>query len=609
MKPKRAGLLAMAIGLIGFASIYGWMQRTEIASQLGIKPAKPAARKYSPEERAAREKVAAEDRARRDAKELAEVDAEAHELHRDYTARIDAFLKPDQRWKKLPKDTERILLAPGGKPVFWSRFVSQDRRGSDASIGHSLRELLAGRSATILSDAHPLLVDSKKRVWFGSFGTSVPSTQPGNKPAKLSSRDLIVYDRGTFESVRSIVLKKVSDDPTTQGMLASGAAFEHGFEDAEGNLYFVGGLGGWFGIIDRLGTDGTWTRADTTGSRSEILAYPQFTDLKDGRVVLSVAEQREREKPIVIFICDRGTWISPQLKFRDDGKGYLSDVSVTTDGKVIFVDEDQITLHDLDGFSPERLEKRLTELVGQLAIRDPDVRNRAQDALSRFPTQAVPQIKALAERTTTLDTRRRLESAIVDIESIQRSPRPLDGRYLPVDVSLVGRTNAGGVRFMAGDVQDLATAKQLGPSLLTYTPNEGWLARPIDFKGASHDQLEDWLRNVGHGTEDPQGRTWFCDTSYLDENGQIHPGDLRDVFDEAPRIDSAGRLYFTGRYVRDNHIYFRGTYILHPDTTATEAEVMSFRKVIPGTAEHDAARQATTPKPAPATKAAQTHAP
>lgn len=585
MKRKQLGILA-AVVLFGAAATITFSELDAIQTQLETKPTKPVPRKLSPEERAARAKTTEEQRLQRVQAERKELDAEMDTLHGEFEAKVRAFLAPDARWKPVPEGTSRVLLSSDKRPVFWRNSGVYDNEGCDLSLDRSVRDLLAGKTSILICEARPLLIDSKKRVWFGYFSAPVPATQPGESRWKIASQDLVVYEDGNLRPIRKNLLKKVTNDPTTQGMLAAAAGYGHGFEDSEGNLYFIGGLGGWFSYVERLDTQGNWSRIDSKGSGSVILERPQFTDLKDGRIVFSVDEASDRRKPIEIVICDGGEWIAPLLKFSDQGEGYLSDVSIAGDGKVVFVDQDRIIMYDLDGYSQVRLARRLEVLVADLGMRDPEARNRAEAALAQFPRQAIPQIKALAEKTPVLDTRKRLESAIADIESGQQTPRPLDGRFIPREVVLLGKLKSGEIRFAAAEVEDLRSDKPLGASLLTYTPKEGWSVQPLMLNGSEPQLMLHTLMGFGHGRADEQGRIWFPDTSHLDTEGHLQEGDLPGAFDEAPVIDAAGRLYYSGMFVgRDRNMHFTGVFGCNPEVRATKLQIAAFRQRIPGTKE------------------------
>lgn len=593
MTRKQIGLLVTAVALLGFAATTAYTERDAFRSFLGLSKGPPRRKVLSPAERAVMNKANEEKRLQREAEEREKVEREVVEQQERFAARASAFLEPTSRWKHEPDWVKRVLLDRNGRAVVWTEGEVSDSRGRDVAIETSIRELLSGKTPLLISKAKPLLIDSRDRVWFGRFQASLPATQPGAKAIDFKDQDLVVYEEGKFSAVRDIVLGKVADDPTSQAIFASAAGFEHGFEDDQGNLYFIGGLGGWFGCVDRLGTDGRWSRATAQDNFNQILSYPMFTDLGDGRVVFSVENRSQRASPHMILICDRGQWVNASLRFREGGQGYLSDVTITADGKVIFVDDDQIIMYDLDGYSPDRLEARLKALSSDLAQRDPDVQNRALEALARFPRQAVAQIRQMAEQVKVLDTRKRLESAISQIETAQQARLPLDGRFEPRGVALVGRSRAGGARFAATEVIDLATGKALGPTLLEYAPGNGWSARPLKMLASGRDAFADLLFGVGRGREDHQGRTWFADTSWLGPEGDLHAGDYPDLFDGAPVIDAEGRLYYSGSYVKDNFIYSRGRYVCFPEVSASPEQALAFRRTIPGTDEWTAATQAT----------------
>ena len=191
-----------------------------------------------------------------------------------------------------------------------------------------------------------------------------------------------------------------------------------------------------------------------------------------------------------------------------------------------------------------------------------------------------------------LDTRKRLESSIAQIESASQARTPLDGRFVPEGLVLVARTNEGGVRFAASELTDLSTGKKLGPTILKYAPGDGWSIKPLVMKDAQRPFAPRFLMGFGHGRDDALGRTWFADTSWLGPEGDMHAGDFPDVFDQAPLIDAEGRLFFSGTHVVEQYIYTRGRYIMNPSVPATASQLKEFRKRINGTDEWTAATQA-----------------
>jgi hypothetical protein len=432
----------------------------------------------------------------------------------------------------LPERVRGVWVDPDGRA--WLKVEA----GSDpvAEMRDSMERAVSGRQGgqgRVIRGGLPVLRDSRGRVWVVGYASG--------------GRYVVGYDGKQWYERRAA-------DPAPPGATQWGWMNEQAWEDAAGNVIFVGsdparGVG-----VHRLTADGRWEYQNLVAAADLRAAEHRFLDGEllyavrqpGGRMTLCGSRPLSGAGELRAVHFDGARWavIAPGV-CRSDVHS-VSAAFALADGSVGSICSAGRLWTHWPASTPLD-DRAVATLVGRLDAADAGARDRATNELVALGAKVRGRLEAALDEGLTPEATVRVRAVLASIAATERHGMGVlyGGRFTFGRCEVVNRARDGRTTLLARDVEDLSARRRHEAALLVVGADGAWDVRPVPIRQW---RTAGWSRAPQDCFEDRAGRLYVEPGLRTNAKGELERvTDLGVAADRVLGEDAAGRLYVRGR--------------------------------------------------------------